>query len=145
MQNNLKQIIKKGLEAEWFLNSEVEEVSFEICKNIFICWTFNFVFFMVRAIHKLPKYLFIFVILHIIWNPRIQVSTNMSIMVKPQNYVAMKRNNCTGVRPGVCGRCWQRWLWVLCVLMYGVCELTNPLTRPSIAGQTRPQRTSHPN
>jgi len=51
-----------------------------------------------RAIHEfkiLPQYLFTLVILCRIWNTRIQVSTNMYIMVKPWNFVPMKINNFT--------------------------------------------------
>jgi len=44
------------------------------CEIIYIHWTFNFMYFMGRAMHKckIPtKYLFTLVILHIVWNPRI--------------------------------------------------------------------------
>jgi len=65
---------------------------------IFIHWTFNFVFFMGRAIHefKIPtKYLFTSFLLHIIRNPRTQVSTNLSIAVTPPNFVPIKLNDFT--------------------------------------------------
>jgi len=70
------------------------------CEHIFIRWTFIFVFFDGRAIHeyKIPtKYLFTLVMLHIIWNLRIQVSMNMPIFVKPWNFVPMKLNAFTVV------------------------------------------------
>jgi len=60
-------------------------------KSFYICWPFNFLVFICRAINKFKiptKYLFPLVILHIIWNPQIQVSTNHRI--KPRNFVHMK-------------------------------------------------------
>jgi len=53
---------------------------------------------MGRAIHELKiptKYLFTLIILHIILNPRIEVSTNMSNVVKPQGFVSTKLNDFT--------------------------------------------------
>jgi len=58
------------------------------CEIINICWTFNFVDFMCRAYHKFKipmKYLFTLVIVHVSWKPWIQVSTNMSNVIKPWN------------------------------------------------------------
>jgi len=68
-------------------------VWFEYCEIIFICWTFNFMYFVGGAIYEfkiLLKYLFVLIILSMIWNSRIQVSTNMSIVFKPWNFVPMK-------------------------------------------------------
>jgi len=59
---------------------------------IFIRWTFNFVFFMGSAIHKFkfsPKRELTLVILRIIWNPQIQVSTNMPSLMVSWNFVPM--------------------------------------------------------
>ena len=67
-----------------------KNVTYEI---IFIRWTFNFVYFVGRAIHKfkiLTKYSFTLVLFSIIWNHRIQLSTNMSIINKPQNFEPIK-------------------------------------------------------
>jgi len=55
-------------------------------------------FFVGRAIFdfKIPtKYLFTLVILHIIRNPQIKVSMNMSIVVKQRNFLPMKLNDFT--------------------------------------------------
>ena len=57
------------------------------CEIIFICWTCSLVYFMGRTIQEFKiqmKYLFILVIFNIIWNPWMQVSTNMSNVVKPR-------------------------------------------------------------
>jgi len=65
-----------------------------------IRWTFNLVYFVDRAIHefKIPtKNLYTWVILHIIWNPQIQVFTNMFNVDKPWNFMPMKLNNFTVV------------------------------------------------
>jgi len=74
--------------------------SANFCEIISMPWTFNFVLFVGMAIYefKIPtKYLFTSVIniLRIIKNPQIQVSMNMSIVVKPQNFVPMKLNDYT--------------------------------------------------
>jgi len=56
-----------------------------------IPWTFNFVCFVVRTIYefKIPmKYLLTLVIFNIIWNPLIQVSTIMFIVVKSRKFIA---------------------------------------------------------
>ena len=61
-------------------------------------WTLHFVYFVDRAIHELntpTKYLLTIVMLRIRWNPRVQVSTNMSIVVKPRNVVPTKLNDST--------------------------------------------------
>ena len=66
--------------------------------EIYISWTFILVHFVSRAIYdfKIPtKFLFTLIILHIISNPQIQVSTNMSNVVKPQNFVPTKLNDFT--------------------------------------------------
>jgi len=71
---------------------------FNYSEIIFIHWTFNFVYLVGRTIHELKipmKYLFTLVIFNIIWNPQIEVFTNMSIIVKPQNLVPMKLNDFT--------------------------------------------------
>jgi len=70
-------------------------------ETIFICWTFNFIYFIGRTIHKFKiptKYLFTEVVFKIIWNPQIQVSTSMSIVVKPRNLVPTKYNDFTVLR-----------------------------------------------
>jgi len=67
-------------------------VSVYNCGVIKICRTFNFVYFMGSAMHKFKiptKYLFTSVILHMIWNPQIQVSTNMPYVTKPQNFMQL--------------------------------------------------------
>jgi len=63
-------------------------------------WTFNFIFFVGKDIHefKIPtKYLFTFVILHIVWNPQIQVSTKIAMVVKTRTFVSKKLNDFTVV------------------------------------------------
>jgi len=70
------------------------------CEIIFIRWTFNSMFFVGRAIHEFkipPKYIFTLVILRVVLflNPRIQESTNMSIVIKPWNFMPMKWNDFT--------------------------------------------------
>ena len=62
------------------------------CEIIIIRWTFNFMYLMCRTIYKFNKYLFTLVIFNIIWSPWIQVSTNISIVVKPRNLVPTKFN-----------------------------------------------------
>ena len=69
-------------------------------KLFWIQWTFNFMFFMGMANHKLKiptTYLSTLhvVILCIIWNLLILMSTNMSISVKPWNFVPKKLNDFT--------------------------------------------------
>ena len=73
-----------------------------------MCGTLNFVYFKYRTIHEFKiatKYLFTSVIFIIIWNPLIQVSTNVSIDAKPRNLVPTKLNDFTVY----CGR----RMWVL--------------------------------
>jgi len=68
------------------------------CEIIYFHWTFNFVYLVGRAIHefKIPtKLLFTLDLLHLVWNPQIQVSTNVSNVVKPQNFVPTKLNDFT--------------------------------------------------
>jgi len=57
------------------------------CEIIFSCWTCSLVYFMGRTIQEFKiqmKYFFTLVIFNIIWNPWMQVSTNMSNVVKPR-------------------------------------------------------------
>ena len=59
---------------------------------------FNFVYFVGRTHFKFKiptKKLFTLVVLHIICNPPIQVSTNMSSIVKPRNVMPTKLNDFT--------------------------------------------------
>jgi len=66
------------------------------CEIINIRWTFNFVYFVDRAIYefKIPmKYVFTLDILHITRNTQNQVSTNMSNDVKPRNFVPTELND----------------------------------------------------
>ena len=68
------------------------------CEIINFYWTFNFVYFLGRAIHELKiprKYLFTLVILQIIWNPRIQVSTNMTNVIKSKKFKPTNLNDFT--------------------------------------------------
>jgi len=69
---------------------------------IYICWTFNFVYFVSRTIHKFRCqwiiYLLHSVIFCIIWNPPLQESTNNFIGFKPRNLVPMKLNDFTEIR-----------------------------------------------
>jgi len=44
---------------------------------------------------NLTKLLFTLVILHLVWNPQIQMSTNMSNVVKPRNFMPTKLNDFT--------------------------------------------------
>jgi len=63
------------------------------CEIICFLWTFNFEYSVGRAIHqfKIPtKYLFNLVILHIIWNQRMYVSTKISKVVKPRYLMPSK-------------------------------------------------------
>jgi len=65
---------------------------------IYYHWTFNFVCFVGRAIHEFQiptKYWFTLVILIMILDPRIQVPSAMSIIIKPRNLVPMNLNDCT--------------------------------------------------
>jgi len=71
--------------------------------NYFYLLDILFCVFLVHiAIHKLkiPKTKFKLVMMHIIWNPKIQVSMNMSIVIKPWNFVPMKLNAFTVFRIG---------------------------------------------
>jgi len=67
--------------------------------NILFC-----VFLVHMAIHKFKiptNVLFKYkVMMHIIWNPKIQMSMNMSIVIKPWNFVPMKLNAFTVFRIG---------------------------------------------
>jgi len=68
------------------------------CETIRICWTYNFVFFVGKTIHEFmirTKYLFTLVILQIIWNSWIQVSTNMSNGINPRIFVPKILNSFT--------------------------------------------------
>jgi len=105
-------------------------VSSDYSEIIYIRSTFNCVNFVCRSIHKykIPmKYLFTFklVILHIIWNPRIQVSTNMSNVVKPRNFVPTKLNDFTVL-----------WLYL--------CVMSAPVPPWSRLTWTRASRTAMP-
>ena len=54
------------------------------CEIIFICWTYNFMYFMGMAIHtfKIPtKKLFTFIILGNFFNRQIHMTINNSIIV----------------------------------------------------------------
>jgi len=55
----------------------------------------NFGVTTIQEFKILKKYLFNLVIFHIILNPRIQVSTIMSIVVKQQKFVPMELNDLT--------------------------------------------------
>ena len=70
-------------------------IQYIYCEIIWFCWTLNFVYFMGMVNHEFKKYLFILVLLHILWNPQIQVSTYMSNVVKPWNFVPTKLNDFT--------------------------------------------------
>jgi len=68
------------------------------CELILIWWTFNFVYFVGRAIYefKIPtKYLRNDLFLSKIENSRIKESMNMSILFKQGNFVPMSLNNLT--------------------------------------------------
>ena len=74
-------------------NSSVSTGHYQYCEIIFIRWISSFVYFVCMLIQefKIPtKYLLTIVIFYIIWNPRIYVSTNMTILVKPRHLVPMK-------------------------------------------------------
>ena len=80
-------LLSMEYEPKWSLNIA--------CEIIFIRWTFNFMFFVGRAIHefKIPlKYFFTLFAWHIIWNPQTQVST---IVIKPRNCVPIKMKDFT--------------------------------------------------
>ena len=89
--------------AEWhFMSLQIEftvcAILYNYCDIIFIRKTFNFMYFTGRTIHefKIPtKYFFTLDIFNIIWNSRIQVSSNMSIIVKPRNLVQTNLNDFT--------------------------------------------------
>ena len=84
-----------GLRYRHVMRSCMLHVYFE---TILIHLTFNFVFSWVvqSSILKIPpKYLFTSVLLRLIRNPRIQVSRNMSIVMKPQIVMPIKLNDFT--------------------------------------------------
>ena len=107
-QQNIKSLPEPGFEPRTsrtpvgcFTSATKSTESIKCCQAtefINIRWAFNFVYFVVRAIHdfKIPtKYLFTLETLHILRNPRIQVSTNMSNVVKPRNAMPTKLNTFT--------------------------------------------------
>jgi len=84
------------------------------------------VYFVGRTIQDfniLLKYLFSFVFLWMIWNPQIQVSTNMSIVVKPWNFVPTKLNDFT-VWENPRARVWTNEVWLYEKIPEHVSELT---------------------
>jgi len=64
---------------------------------ILIRWTFFSPCFsgVIHEFKNTTKYLFTLLILHIIWNPQIQVSRNMFIVVKPWNFMSIKLDDFT--------------------------------------------------
>jgi len=59
---------------------------FKYCEIIFICWTFNFLYFVGRTVNKFKRPMkFLSNYFCVLFeNPRIQVTKNMSIIVKPK-------------------------------------------------------------
>ena len=94
--------LEEGLRMELprdtvLLAENVTELRGEVtyCQVIFIYWTLTFVGRTIYKFNVTIKYLFTSVILNIIWNPRIQVSINMSIIINPRNFAPTKLNDFT--------------------------------------------------
>jgi len=94
-KNSLKMVIHEYCLCVCFFKLNYVILLIFMCTiycEILFCLTFNFVFFVRRAIHKFEistKYLFTLVILCKILNSQNQVPTNILIVVKPRNFVPL--------------------------------------------------------